>query len=46
MCLNDTSWKQRIKMSQYSSKLFNSHFGDSIKVEIDLSNYATITKFS
>ena len=30
-------------MSQYFSKLFNSHFGDSIKVKIDLSNYATKT---
>ena len=28
-------------MSQYFPKPFNSHFGDSIKVEIDLSNYAT-----
>ena len=28
-------------MSQYFPKLFNSHFGDSIKVKIDLSNYAT-----
>ena len=33
-------------MSQYFPKPFNSHFGDSIKVKIDLSNYATkkITK--
>ena len=31
----------RIKMSQYFPKSFNSHFGDSIKVKIDLSNYAT-----
>ena len=30
-----------IKMSQYFPKPFNSHFGDSIKVKIDLSNYAT-----
>ena len=30
----------RIKMSQYFPKSFNSHFGDSIKVKIDLSNYA------
>ena len=30
-------------MSQYFPKPFNSHFGDSIKVEIDLSNYATKT---
>ena len=29
------------KMSQYFSKPFNSHFGDSIKVKIDLSNYVT-----
>ena len=28
-------------MHQYFPKLFNSHFGDSIKVKIDLSNYAT-----
>ena len=28
-------------MSQYFRKPFNSHFGDSIKVNIDLSNYAT-----
>ena len=27
-------------MSQYFPKPFNSHFGDSIKVKIDLSNYA------
>ena len=32
-----------IKMSQYFSKPFNSHFGDSVKVKIDLSNYATKT---
>ena len=30
-------------MSQYFSKPFNSHFGDSIKVKTDLSNYATKT---
>ena len=28
-------------MGQYFPKPFNSHFGDSIKVKIDLSNYAT-----
>ena len=28
-------------MSQYFPKPFNSHFGDSIRVKIDLSNYAT-----
>ena len=28
-------------MSQYFSKPFNSHFGDSINVKIDLSNYVT-----
>ena len=28
-------------MSQYFPKTFNSHFGDRIKVEIDLSNCAT-----
>ena len=28
-------------MSNYFPKPFNSHFGDSIKVKIDLSNYAT-----
>ena len=27
-------------MSQYFPKPFNSHFGDNIKVKIDLSNYA------
>ena len=32
-------------MSQYFLKPFNSHFGDSIKVKIDLSNYATKTDF-
>ena len=31
------------KMSQYFPKPFNSHFDDSIKVKIDLSNYATKT---
>ena len=30
-------------MSQYCPKTFNSHFGDSVKVKIDLSNYATKT---
>ena len=30
-------------MSQHIPKPFNSHFGDSIKVKIDLSNYATKT---
>ena len=30
-------------MSQYFSKPFNSNFGDSIKVKIDLSNNATKT---
>ena len=30
-------------MSQYFPKSFNSHFGDSIKVKVDLSNYATKT---
>ena len=30
-------------MSQYFPKPFNSHFGDSIKVKIDLSYYATKT---
>ena len=30
-------------MSQYFPKPFNSHFGDSIKVKLDLSNYATKT---
>ena len=30
-------------MIQYFPKPFNSHFGDSIKVKIDLSNYATKT---
>ena len=28
-------------MSQYFPKPFNSHFNDNIKVQIDLSNYAT-----
>ena len=32
-----------IKMSKYLPKPFNSHFGDSIKVKLDLSNYATKT---
>ena len=32
-----------IKMSQYFRKPFNSHFGDSIKVNIDLPNYETKT---
>ena len=30
-------------MSQYFPKPFNSHFGHSIKVKIDLSNYTTKT---
>ena len=30
-------------MTQYFPKPFNSHFGDSIKIKIDLSNYATKT---
>ena len=30
-------------MSQYFPKPFNSYFGDSIKVKIELSNYATKT---
>ena len=30
-------------MSQYFPKPFNSHFGDRIKVKIDLKNYATKT---
>ena len=30
-------------MSQYFPKPFNSHFGNSIKVKTDLSNYATKT---
>ena len=30
-------------MSQYFPKPFHSHFCDSIKVKIDLSNYATKT---
>ena len=30
-------------MSQYFPKPLNSHFGDSIKIKIDLSNYATKT---
>ena len=28
-------------MCQYFPKPFNAHFGDSVKVKIDLSNYAT-----
>ena len=32
-----------IKISEYFPKPFNSHFGDSIKVKLDLSNYATKT---
>ena len=32
-------------MSQYFPKPFNSHFGESIKVKINLSNYATKTDF-
>ena len=32
-----------MKMSLYFPKPFNSHFNDSIKVRIDLSNYATKT---
>ena len=30
-------------MSQYFPKPFNSHFGDSIKIKTDLSNYPTKT---
>ena len=30
-------------MSQYVPKPFKSHFGDSITVKMDLSNYATKT---
>ena len=30
-------------MSQYFPKPFNSHFGGSIKIKINLSNYATKT---
>ena len=30
-------------MSQHFSKPFNSHFGESIKVKIDLMNYAAKT---
>ena len=30
-------------MSQYFAKPFKSHFGDSIKAKIDLSNFATKT---
>ena len=43
MCLKDTSCKQRIEMSRYFPKPVNSHFGDSIKVKVDISNYATKT---
>ena len=32
-----------MKMIQYFPKPFNSHFGDSIKIKIDLRNYATRT---
>ena len=32
-----------MKMSRYFPKPFHSHFGDSIKVKVDLSNYATKT---
>ena len=32
-----------IKISQYFPKPFNSHFGGTLKVNIDLSNYATKT---
>ena len=32
----NTSCKQHIKMSQYFPKPFNSHFGDRVKVKIDL----------
>ena len=32
-----------IKISEYFPKPFNSHFGDSIKVKLDLSNYAAKT---
>ena len=32
-------------MSQYFPESFNSQFDDSIKVKIDLSNYATKTGF-
>ena len=35
------TWCNYIKMSQYFAKPFNSHFDDSIKVKIDLTNYAT-----
>ena len=30
-------------MSQYFPKPFHSHFGENIKVKIDMSNYATKT---
>ena len=37
-------WKRNcIKMSQYLPKTFNSRFGDSVTVKIDLSNYSTKT---
>ena len=32
-------------MSQYFPKSFKSHFGDSIKVKIDLSNYAKKNRY-
>ena len=32
-------------MSQYFPKPFNSHFGDNIKINIDLSNQATKADF-
>ena len=35
--------RSHIKISQYFPKPFNSQFGSSIKVKIDLSNYATKT---
>ena len=31
-------------MTQYFPKPFNSHFGDSIKVKIDVSSYTTKTE--
>ena len=40
MCLKDTSFKQRIKMSKYFPKSFRS-FGRNTNVKVDLSNYAT-----
>ena len=39
----DWQGKYYIKMSQHLPKPFNSHFGDSIKVKIDLSKYVTKT---